>query len=216
MNKIAIGIIDNQILLRQGLKMKLDDSHQFEVVIDSNFQDFPTCPEAEIVPDIMLVHLSNPFINITDYLEPIREAFPHAKFIVIFMNADPDLISKLISRGIMGFLTRNSSHSSLTEAILEVNNGSIYRCPKMAIPGDSTGKNSTEFLRFGRLSRRELEIAKLLALGMTSREISSRLFIACKTVDVHRHNVYRKLKVKNIALFANVISLNALLTESVF
>jgi DNA-binding NarL/FixJ family response regulator len=117
----------------------------------------------------------------------------------------------MMQLGAMGYVTKNSSKDELIRAIVEVSSGRKYICDEVknilahreleeeAPPGDMNS-----------LSRRELDVVQLIKQGLSSREIASKLDISLKTVEVHRYNILKKLKLKNTAALVNFINASGL------
>ena len=138
--------------------------------------------------------------------QQIRKYSPATKIIGVSMHSQPAYVKKLLKLGAHGYVTKNSPQNEMFEAIVEVNKGGRYICSEVktilseqAFEEDSnTGVNS--------LSNRELEIIKLIKEGLSSKEISTQLNISLKTVEVHRHNILKKLNLKNSAALVNFIN----------
>jgi DNA-binding NarL/FixJ family response regulator len=122
------------------------------------------------------------------------------------MHSQPAYVKKLLKLGAHGYVTKNSPQQEMFEAIVEVSKGNRFICSEVktilseqAFDEDtSTGANS--------LSGRELEIIKQIKNGLSSKEIASELNISLKTVEVHRHNILKKLNLKNSAALVNYIN----------
>jgi DNA-binding NarL/FixJ family response regulator len=111
----------------------------------------------------------------------------------------------------MGYVTKNSSKEEMIAAIIEVRNGKKYICEEVKNilaqqELDETGEEGD----LNNLSRRELDIIKLIKEGLSSKEIAQQLDISLKTVEVHRYNVLKKLKLKNTAALVNFINAKGL------
>ena len=122
------------------------------------------------------------------------------------MHSQPAYAKKMLQIGAKGYVTKNSSRDEMFKAILEVHKGNRYICDEVKNilseqimdDGPSQGINA--------LSERELQIVKLIKEGFSSKEISVQLNISLKTVEVHRHNILKKLKLKNSASLVNFIN----------
>jgi DNA-binding NarL/FixJ family response regulator len=113
--------------------------------------------------------------------------------------------------GAMGYVTKNSSKDEMITAIVEVNNGKKYVCEEVKnILAQQELEDEAGLPDMNILSRRELEIVKLIKDGMSSKEIAIRLDISLKTVEVHRYNILKKLNLKNTASLVNFINAQGL------
>ena len=123
------------------------------------------------------------------------------------MHNQPAYVKKMIQLGAKGYVTKNSSHEEMFKAIGEVMNGRIFICAEIKnILSDQALHSELNEPAVKHLSLREIEIIKLIKEGQSSKEISSTLKIATRTVDVHRHNILKKLKLKNTASLINYIN----------
>ncbi len=99
----------------------------------------------------------------------------------------------------------------MIKAIIEVNNGRKYICEEVKnILAQKELEEETEQGDMNNLSRRELDIIQLIKQGLSSKEIALQLDISLKTVEVHRYNILKKLKLKNTAALVNFINANGL------
>ena len=124
------------------------------------------------------------------------------------MHSMPAYARRMLQVGAMGYVTKNSSKDEMIAAIVEVHNGRKYICEEVKnilaqqeLEEDGTGEPDMNIL-----SRRELEIVKLIREGASSKEIAVSLDISLKTVEVHRYNILKKLNLKNTASLVNFIN----------
>jgi DNA-binding NarL/FixJ family response regulator len=127
------------------------------------------------------------------------------------MHTMPAYAKRMLQLGAMGYVTKNSSKEEMIAAIIEVRNGKKYICEEVKNilaqqELDETGEEGD----LNNLSRRELDIIKLIKEGLSSKEIAQQLDISLKTVEVHRYNVLKKLKLKNTAALVNFINAKGL------
>ena len=138
-----------------------------------------------------------------DLTYKIRRVNKNIKIIGLSMYSDKSNIARMINAGANGYLPKNTSFKEVNEAICTVLNGERFFSDSLMNALDNiniTGKEVNHKSRiFTELSRRELEVLKLICLGLTSAEIRSRLNISLKTVESHRYNILSKLDAKNMA-----------------
>ena len=115
----------------------------------------------------------------------------------------------MLQLGAMGYVTKNSSKDEMITAIVEVSKGKKYICEEVKnILADQEMDDVSYELNS--LSRRELDIINLIKKGFSSREIGLQLELSLKTVEVHRYNLLKKLKLKNTAALVNFINAKGL------
>jgi DNA-binding NarL/FixJ family response regulator len=195
MKKIKIAIVDDHDLFREGIRLVLGQIENFEVIFDSSngnsFIDFLQ----NTVPDVVLMDINMPVI---DGIETTRKAIalcPSLNVIALTMFSDTTHYTQMINAGIKGFILKKSNKFELLQAITTVDSGGNYFSQeilqKLAFQSVNFSADSN------RLTQRELEVLNFVCKGATSQEISDKLFISVKTVEVHRTNIFRKSYVKN-------------------
>lgn len=123
------------------------------------------------------------------------------------MHCMPAYARRMLQMGAMGYVTKNSSREELLSAIIEVNDGRKYVCDEVKnILAQQELVNESGLPDMNVLSRREIDVVKLIKEGMSSKEIAVRLSISVKTVEVHRYNTLKKLNLKNTAALVNYIN----------
>ncbi len=206
MDKITILIADDHKLIRETWSFILNSDPRFQVVSQCSNGEEAIAAAQKLRPKIALLDINMTPITGLEATQQIRKYSPATKIIGVSMHSQPAYVKKLLKLGAQGYVTKNSPQNEMFEAIVEVNKGGRYICSEVktilseqAFEEDSnTGVNS--------LSNRELEIIKLIKEGLSSKEISTQLNISLKTVEVHRHNILKKLNLKNSAALVNFIN----------
>lgn len=207
MKKITILIVDDHQLIRDSWSFILSSDGRFEVAgALSNAEE-----AIEFVrlhhPDIVLMDVNMTPINGFEATKRIREVSAVSKVIGVSMHTMPAYAKKMMQCGARGYITKNSSKDEMLDAITEVYNGKEYICQEVKNIlaaqqlSDTGGKADINLL-----SRRELDIAKLIRDGLSSKEIAQKLDISLKTVEVHRYNILKKLNLPNSAALVNVVN----------
>jgi DNA-binding NarL/FixJ family response regulator len=123
------------------------------------------------------------------------------------MHSQPAYAKRMLQIGAKGYVTKNSSKEEMIKAILEVNEGSKYVCEEIKNNiSELVLEENKDIPNVNALTEREIEIINLIKEGHSSKEIAAALNISLKTVEVHRHNVLKKLKLKNSASLVNFIN----------
>ncbi len=148
-------------------------------------------------------------LNGFEATEQIHRMSPGTKVIAVSMHTMPAYAKRMLQLGAMGYVTKNSSKDEMINAIVEVSKGKKYICEevKNILADQETDEVSYEL---NSLSRRELDIINLIKKGFSSREIGLQLELSLKTVEVHRYNLLKKLKLKNTAALVNFINAKGL------
>ncbi len=205
MEKITILIADDHMLIRDTWSSILNSDPRFEVISRCSNGEEAIKEAQKLRPKVVLVDINMSPVSGIEATQQIRKFSPASKIIGVSMHSQPAYVKKLLKLGAHGYVTKNSPQQEMFEAIEEVMKGNRYICSEVktilseqAFDEENTGANS--------LSNRELEIIKFIKDGLSSKEISSTLNISLKTVEVHRHNILKKLNLKNSAALVNYIN----------
>lgn len=207
MKKISIAIIEDHQLVREMWVQLFADKPEMEVTGESGELDHAIEMIKTKRPDIALLDINLPHASGMEAVPLIRKYAPGTKVIAVSMHNQPAYAKKMVQLGAKGYVTKNSPPQEIYNAIDEVMNGKIYLCTEIKdsladefIDGDPRKPGIKD------LSIREIEIIKLIKEGLSSKEIALRLTISARTVEVHRHNILKKLDLKNAASLINFIN----------
>jgi two-component system invasion response regulator UvrY len=205
MEKITVLIADDHKLIRETWSFILNSDPRFSVVAQCSDGEEAVEMAQKLRPKIALLDINMAPMNGIEATEQIRKFSPSTKIIGVSMHSQPAYVKKLLKLGAMGYVTKNSPQQEMFDAIATVHEGKRYICAEVKtilseqiFEEDSTGANT--------LSSRELDVIKHIKHGLSSKEISSELNISLKTVEVHRHNILKKLNLKNSAALVNYIN----------
>jgi DNA-binding NarL/FixJ family response regulator len=205
MNKIKIAIVDDHQLFRDGIHSLLSKHNEFEIVISSeNGKDFFEKLTKGNLPSLLLLDLTMPEMNGFEVLDKLKKKYPKIKVITISMHDDGNYIMQSIRAGAYGYLLKNADEEELLKAIYTVLEGKKYF--NQEISQRMINIMSIEGVTPKKLSPKEMEILKLIAEGQTTKEIAQKLIISTRTVETHRNNMMKKLKVKNTPELINKAS----------
>jgi DNA-binding NarL/FixJ family response regulator len=207
MDKITILIADDHTLVRETWSFILNTDNRFTVVAESGSGEEAVEMAKKLRPNIVIMDINLPGINGIEATQQIRKYSPGSRILGVSLHTQPTYARKMMQKGAMGYVTKNSSREEMFKAILEIQAGKKYICDEIknilseqVISGDDpqTGLNS--------LSQREIEIIAYIKKGFSSKEIADSLNISVKTVEVHRYNILKKLNLKNAAALVNFIN----------
>ncbi len=192
--------IDDHLLFAQGIKLLFEGHKEYQLE-----HHFPNSTDAisycsKNIPDLLLMDYYLPEGNGLDAAEYFMKLLPKPKIIFLTMVNDYFIMQAARSKGIDGFLSKNIGYEALFSAIDSVFKG------ERSFKNINTQNDST--LGFvDLLSKREKQIAKLVAEGYSTPKIASTLFISELTVSTHRKNIIRKLNLENSVQLGNYIHL---------
>jgi two-component system, NarL family, invasion response regulator UvrY len=211
MGKITVMIVDDHTLIRETWSFLLGRNENFEVVAEVGDGQRAIEIARDKRPGIVLLDINMTPLNGFDVLKMIRKLSPGSKVIAVSMHSQPAYAKKMLRLGAKGYVTKNSPRQEMLDAIFEVNNGNIYICQEVKnILSEQMLGDEDSPAGLNQLSEREIEVINQIRDGLSSKEIADRLGISIKTVEVHRHNILKKLKVKNTASLINYINSSGL------
>jgi two-component system invasion response regulator UvrY len=210
MKKVSIMIVDDHTLIRETWSFLLGKNENFVVVAECGDGERAIELARDKRPDVVLLDINMAPMSGFDVLKMIRKYSPGSKIIGVSMHSQPAYAKKMLRLGAKGYVTKNSPRQEMLEAISEVSNNHIYICQEVKnILSDQLLNNDQVNPDINNLSDREMQIVRSLKEGLSSKEIASELSISLKTVEVHRHNILKKLKLKNTVSLINFINSQA-------
>lgn len=200
---IRLLIVDDHQMVRDGIKIMLESKANF-LRFDIDEAENGEIAVRKILKsdyDIVLMDYQLPGMSGSETVQKIRLYKKDLKVLVLSNYDEFSYIRSMINEGANGYILKNIDPAQLLHAIESVLAGKPYYSNEVALKlidsaMDSGGISNTQK---SSLSKRELEILKMIALEMTNDEIAKSLFISKRTVDTHRQNLLKKLQVKNTA-----------------
>lgn len=200
MRKIKVAIVDDHALIREGLKKLLELEETIEVVALAGDGIEALAVIDGNQPDVVLLDINMPGMNGIDCLHQIKKDYDDVKTIMLTIHEDAEYLIETINMGAEGYVLKDADVSQLIDAIHRVMHGEIYIHPSLSgVLVREYKRKETSFndLSKRRLTKRELDVLKLLASGLSNKEISEELFISEKTVKNHISSIFRKLNVND-------------------
>lgn len=209
MTNLKIFIADDHQLLIDGLTSFFKELDGFEVIGHANDGLVLLQEIATKVPDIILLDLNMPKMDGMATLKNIKANYPNIKVIIISNYHQSQLIKETKALGANGYVLKNGSKSDLLSAIETVNSGKMY-FPEEEEKTNNNSVFADEFMKKHQLTKREVEIIRLVCQELNSKEIAEKLFIAEFTVNTHRRNILSKLGMKNTPALINFAKQNGI------
>jgi DNA-binding NarL/FixJ family response regulator len=208
---IRTVIIDDEAVFRQMLSSAL--SRVRGLVVSGAFKDGKSGLDfcLKDPPGLLIVDLYLPGMHGLEVVREVRAKLPNTRILVLTGHPDGDLPARLIAQGVHGFVDKSAPLNYVLQAIESVVAGGMFfaaHIPPKATMGASqpkvepsvkTGPPTTSVDAVQTLSARELEVARLVAEGYSSKEIADRLDLSVRTVEKHRANIMDKINVKEVA-----------------
>ncbi len=203
-------IVDDHTLIRETWSFLLGRNENFEVIAEVGDGQKAIDIARDKRPHIILLDINMTPLNGFDVLKMVRKQSPGSKVIAVSMHSQPAYAKKMLRMGAKGYVTKNSPRQEMLDAIMEVYNGNTYICQEVKNILSDQMLSEDDTAGLNQLSEREIEVINQIRDGLSSKEIADRLAISIKTVEVHRHNILKKLKVKNTASLINYINSSGL------
>ena len=204
-NQINIAILDDHQIIIDGLKLLLESDSNINVVFEATSGSIflRKLTEIDRIVDIVLLDLMMPEISGFEMALMLKKDYPEIKIIVLSMNIDGKSITELKAKaGIKGFLSKSVDKTELMLAIMTVNSGEEYFSQEAEREMDNYEKISNELEQIT-LTKREIEIIRLIDKGLINKEIAKKLFISEQTVTTHRKSILRKTGAHNVSTLLN-------------
>jgi two-component system response regulator NreC len=193
--KIAVLLCDDHTLFRDGIKAIFSDDSSVEVVGEAEDGRQAVSRARKLHPDVVLMDIAMPDLSGFEATRQILRADPKVKVLILTMYEEEEVITRCLNAGAAGYVLKDAPRSDLIHAIDTVFRGGQYlssRALKKVVNQHVEAARSTA-TGYERLSDREREVLKLLADGLSLKEIAARLLLSTKTVDTHKTNMMRKL-----------------------
>lgn len=218
---IKILIADDHYLIAKLVKMMLIGStNKFEIAIVDNGKEVFDFIEKRLI-DVLILDIDMPEVDGITVLKKLKISRPEIKILMVSNHTQAWIIKRAIKYGADAYISKYADSDEIVNGISEVLMGNKYFCKKTleslnspnSINNDQEEVTKTKS-RLGNLSKREIEILKLVVDDFNTKEISEKLFISTRTVETHRKHILAKLGVKNslglIRLFVENDLLNSI------
>ena len=195
---INVLIADDHTIVREGVKCILDNTGDIDVIAEAS--DGYECLNAvnKMNPNVVLLDINMPNLDGLKVLEIMRDQKVNSKVLFLTANDSPDSLMKAVDMGCDGYILKKSDSVALRKAIHAVYKGEFYIQPELkTIIIETLSVRDTAMDKLNDLTRREIDVLKLLAEGLFNKEIASRLNISERTVKNHVSNIFKKISVSD-------------------
>jgi len=197
--KKTILIIDDHPLFREGLKAIIGRDAHFDVVGEAGTAREGLRMAKKLAPDLVLVDISLPDKNGIQLTREIRTLLPDTRVLIVSMHSKIDYIAEAFQAGATGYVVKESASERLIKGLEYASRGDYFldssvsqQVVKRLMDSPAKDEKITD-AAYGNLTPREQEVMRLLAEGLSRKEIGEKLFISPKTVENHRTNIMNKL-----------------------
>jgi DNA-binding NarL/FixJ family response regulator len=198
MNKIKLVLADDHPLIREGFKSLLAKNIKFEIIGEAENGRELVEMASQLQPDVILTDVKMPFMSGLEAIEQLTKDFPLMKFIVLSMHDEREYIVNALKIGASGYLLKTIEGVELEKAIITVYEGGKSFSPIVTnILAEAVVKPEPNAV--SDITPREKEVLNLVVKGNSTKQIADQLNISIRTVESHRINMLKKMKVSNTA-----------------
>ena len=197
---VRVVLADDHTLVRAGVRRILESQPGFTVVAEVADGDAALATLAERPADVLVLDLSMPGRDGFEVLRHARQVRPDLRVLVLSMHAGAEYVQRAVREGADGYLLKDSAVQDLVAGIRSVMEGRAFYSPAVQAQLARLARERPGLGSLESLTDREREVLRLVARGLTTKEIAGTLEISMRTVDTHRANLMRKLDLKSVAL----------------
>ncbi len=198
--KIRVLLADDHAVVRQGIRRFLEEAGDIEVVAEAGDGREALERVREHRPDIAVLDIRMPEMSGVEVTRRLKERFPDVRVLILTAYDDDPYIFALLQAGADGYVLKTASGDELVRAVRTVYRGESALSPEVAtkvVQQTRTGKPATAAGQVEPLTSRELDVLRLAARGLTTRQIGYKLGISHRTVQGHLQSIYGKLGVSS-------------------
>jgi DNA-binding NarL/FixJ family response regulator len=207
---IRILLVDDQFLIRQGIKSLLESNDQMQVIGEAENGQRALEEIAKLQPDVVLMDIRMPVMDGVAATRAIAQQYPKIKVLVLTTFDDGEYVSQAMRLGAKGYLLKDTEPDELILAIQSIYKGQTLLGPglfeKALLPVNAPVSSMELPPELSQLTPRELEVLRLIASGANNREIAESLFLSENTVKNYVTNILSRLNLRDrtqAALFAH-------------
>ena len=200
-NMISVILVDDHIILRDGLKNLLEEESDIKIIGEANNGREAVKLVLEKKPDIVIMDVAMKDMNGIVATRHIKEVDPKINVIALSMHSERQIVIGIFKAGASGYILKDSTSIELVKAIRTVYRGRKFLSPEISdiiLQEISDVNKDSADIGADLLTKRENEVLQLIAEGNATKKIAKILFISYKTVESHRANIMEKLDIHNI------------------
>jgi DNA-binding NarL/FixJ family response regulator len=200
---LRILVVDDHAVVRRGVRALLESQPGWEVCAEASTGRDAVEQVKALRPDIVVLDLSLPELNGLDATRQILKESPQTQVLVLTMHDSEELAQQVLQAGARGYVLKSDADQSLVAAVQSLRRGEPFLTPRVTeLVLDRYVRREAKDVGEAapvELTSREREIVQLVAEGRSSKEVAASLGISVKTVEAHRANIMRKLRLRSVS-----------------
>ena len=195
--QVRVVIVDDHVMVREGIKQLLEMDGDIMVVGEARDGEEGLRVMEQTDPDVMLLDVNMPKMNGLEVLQKIKESGIKRNVLILTIHNEVEYLLRAVEIGVSGYVLKDSELAVLRKAIFTVYEGNTYIQPSLVPLLQQNLSLNDEKVNEEGLTKREMQVLKLIAEGLYNKEIADRLTISEKTVKNHVSNIFRKIEVSD-------------------
>jgi len=204
MDRIRLLVVDDHPVVRAGLRTLLGAQEDMEVVGEADDGRAAVERAIDLRPDVVVMDITMKGMGGLAATRQITERLPQTKVLVLTMHENEEYLRQTLEAGATGYVLKQAVDTELAVAIRAVQRGEVFLYSSFSrvllgdlAPKEEAGGEHSRLDSYERLSQREREVLRLVALGYTNQQIADQLYLSVKTVETYRARVMDKLDLKS-------------------
>lgn len=204
MTALRLLVVDDHAVVRRGVRALLESRPGWEVCGEAVDGQDAIRKAADLKPDIVVLDISLPGLNGLEATSRILKESPESEVLILTMHHSEELAQQVIKAGARGYVLKSDADQSLVAAIDKLSQHQTFftsRVAEFVLDSGARGENAREAVEdpSRRMTSRERQIVQLVAEARSTKEVASHLGISVKTVEAHRTNIMRKLRLRSVS-----------------
>jgi two-component system invasion response regulator UvrY len=206
---IRVVLIDDHALVRTGLRMILQQHADMDILGEADNGEAGLLLIKRTEPDIALVDVHMPGYSGVELTERVRRAKLGTRIVILTVADEAPFPRRLLDAGASAYLTKGCPADELVKALRRVADGQRYLGADIA-QQLALNRDRSVASPFAELSARELEVAMMLAQGLSAQAVAGRLNLSSKTVATYKYRLFEKLGIDNVVALAHLVNLHGI------
>ena len=196
MNPIRVLLVEDHETVREGLRLLLDSQADMEVVAEAADGRAAVEYSERLQPQVVIMDLSMPEMNGLQATQAIKQCCPGSAIVALTRHDDAAFVDELTKAGASAYVLKQSPSRELLDAVRVAAIGGSYLDTRLRARDTATTDDVATRRRSVSVSEREKQVLRMMAVGHSNKEIADALGITIKTVEVHKANAMRKLRLR--------------------